>query len=500
MQKFRLTFAILSSILLLFACKKGPNPAVLASNFPEDIAETLVLTCASAECHTGTTAEKGLDLSSWTNLFAGSNHGSVVIPHHPEYSYLFTKANSYAELGPYSSGEVLMPKDGAPLDSQTVARLKSWITDGARDVNGTYFWEEEEQKSTGKIFNLCAGTDQVAVSDLASNRVMGYFEVGQDPSNLDAPHYIIASPDQQFLYLTMLEGGIVEKYRTDDYSLVGRVFVGSTPSLITLSQDGSRAIVSHFNSDDNSPKLTMLNTETMSIVGAQLIGSSSLLSKPHGLMVNQDFSILYVCAAAGNYYSKYEIDSNQGFVGEEKIPLDPVNSPTPIPNLDYLPYFVLLDEARNLLFISCNLTNDVKVYDTQTDQLIKAIPTGEFPRSMALDPNSNLLFVACQNEPNPAVQGDMLGCVSVIDLTNLSFVKNIYQVGHIPHGIAVSQNQGWVVVSSENPSGMVPSRYPIQGQAGPPGQYNIIKISTLEVMPGMEREIATLPNAAVITE
>lgn len=495
-----LAWLVVLITLSVAGCDQHSNPAVMASQYPEDIGKVVVQSCAISGCHIGSDASESLDLSTWARLFQGSNAGSMLIPYSPNYSFFYTQTNTYHSLGVHTHEDDYMPLDAEPLDSLTMIRWAQWIEEGARNTRGQYYWEVQEQQALGKIFNLCSGTDNVAVTELKTNRIMRYFEVGEDPDYLDAPHYIIASPDQQFVYISLIEGGVIEKYRTDNYEFVGRVRVGSNPALITLSQDGSRAIISHFNSDDNSPKLTMINTETMAIVGAQLIGGSDLLSKPHAIVVTEAFDLLYVGASAGNYYSKYALDRNLGFVDEEKIPLDPVNDPSPQPNLDYKPYFMIFDEVKQQLFISCNALNQVRVYNTANDQLITTISTGAYPRLMTYDPGSGYIFVACRDEENATVQGEQKGCVSVIDAENLSFVKNIFNVGNIPHGIGVSQTRNWVIVSSENSNALDSAHHPVDGLTGPPGKYNIIDIATLRVLPDQEREIAVFPNATVVTE
>ncbi|MFK7925146.1 MAG: YncE family protein, partial [Bacteroidia bacterium] len=389
------------------------------------------------------------------------------------------------------------------LDSLALSSLRSWINLGAKDANANYAWSEQEKSSADKLFTLCAGSDLIAVTQLSTNRLMRYFEVGNDPNNLEAPHFLALSPDKQFLYVTLIEGGFVEKYRTDNYDFVERLAVGSSPSLLNLSPDGKYCLISHFNSDDNSPKLTMINTESMSIVGDPLIASANFLHRPHGLVSKQKLSVLYVGAASGNYYSKLEIDpldANGPFLSEEKISLDPLNAPSPMGSVNYQPYYLAIDQTNNRLLISCNATDEVRVFDLNTDQLLANIPTGAYPRLMDFDPLGERLYVACRDEANVSAQGERLGCVSVLDMKTLTLEKNIYNIGHVPHGIAFSAAQNIVVVNSENTAGFIPSFNPTIARPGPAGQYSLIDATSLSVIPGSERQIAVLPNACVVSE
>ncbi|MEL6591234.1 MAG: YncE family protein, partial [Bacteroidota bacterium] len=406
--------------------------------------------------------------------------------------------NPFSDEPPYASDDQHPTVSREDLD-----KLRNWIDQGGKDKDGKYAWTQQELSPDNKIFNLCAGSDLVAVSELRSNRIMRYFSVGRDPDNLEAPHYIALSPDKQFLYVSLIEGGLIEKYRTDNYDFVERLEVGANPALLTLSRDGRYAVVSHFNADDNSPKLTMFETETMTIVGVPLIASGNFLHRPHGLVLNADATQLYVGANNGNYYSKLRLDVNDGngpFVDEEKIPLDPSNSPVPMGSVSYQPYALLIDDSNNRLFISCNTTDEVRVFDLSNDQLIGSIPTADYPRLMDYDPVGQRLFVICRDEVNQAAQGDWLGALSVLNTNDLSLIKNVYGVGHVPHGVAFSASNSSIIVNSENIAGLIPSTNPTLGRPGPPGQYVKVDAFSLLVVEGTERQMAVLPNACVVTE
>ena len=428
------TICILCISIVFYSCK-GESPTdkeLQQAGYPDEIGKIILTSCANPACHEGPNAPESLDLSTWENMYQGSDFGAIMIPFSPDWSHLFQHTNTYEDLGIRATP--VMPPDSADgLSRTTVLELKSWIESGAKNRLGDLFWASEETVSGGKMFTLCAGSDLVAVTDLKSNLIMRMFEVGQQPGSLEAPHYITLSPDKQFIYLTLIEGGMVEKYRTDNYTFVNRVSVGATPALIHLNTSGTRAIITHWNASGAGPKVTMLNTDDMTII-EQIKASGDFISFPHGLEVTEDFNKVYIGANEGNYISVLDIDEN-GFLNEEKFPVDPVNSPVPIAVNTYKPYQVYLTPDESQLFVSCNATNEVRVFNTQDNSLIATIPVGAGPRLMTYDPTSDQLFVACRNEENSSEQGSLQGCVSVIDVGNLSFVKNIYRVGHRPHGV-----------------------------------------------------------------
>jgi DNA-binding beta-propeller fold protein YncE len=68
---------------------------------------------------------------------------------------------------------------------------------------------------------------------------------------------------------------------------------------------------------------------------------------------------------------------------------------------------IALDDNGEFGYISDGLADDVKVFDRRTFQVVASIPTGPTPRSLALEPQSGLLFVMCAepvaaNPPPPA--------------------------------------------------------------------------------------------------
>jgi DNA-binding beta-propeller fold protein YncE len=499
MNKSPYIFLFICTLLsFLWSCK-GDQPAnkdIIASQYPDEIAQIILTDCAIPTCHDGSSQENGLDLSSWEQLFAGTDFGPVVVPYSAGWSPLFQHINTYEALGFRASPTMPLEAEEV-LSSLEVSQIKDWIDNGAPNRSGETYWAQTTNQSGGKLFALCAGSDLVAVADLNSNLITRYISVGQVPSGIEAPHYITLSPDGQYFYVTMLEGGTIERYRTDNYAFSGRVEIGASPSLITVSPDGKRVIVSHWNDLNNSPKLTMIDAESMTIVQA-IVAGGDFISFPHGLTTNADFSRLYVCANKGNYIMQLDIDEN-GFDNPEPFPIDPVFSPVPFASDEYQPYQIILSPDESRLFISCNKTDEVRVLDAQTKQLLSVIPVGKYPRLMDFDPDSKQLFVVCRDEPHPT-KADFLGCISVIDTENMTEVKKVFDVGHSPHGVSVDRSRNRVFVSSENPGGIDPLRYSVAGLSGPRGKYHIIDMNTLTVILEEERELAIFPNALIVND
>ena len=492
----RIIIGVLIALLGL-SCEEEPLPPSNAQ-FPDNVANILNTNCAVSGCHEGNSPQENLDLSNWDQAFEGSDFGAVIIPYAPNWSHLFQHLNTYSDLG--VQAEPRMPLSGDALGRDQVLTIRDWINAGAQDKSGTYKWALQESRSEDKLFSLCAGSDLIAVTDLENNLIMRFIEVGQLEGVNESPHFIALSPDKRFVYVSLLRGSLVEKYRTDTYERVGRVEVGESPALIEVDPTGNFLIISHWNATSGTPKLSLLDANSMGII-SQVMGSAELLSFGHGMATHADFSILYVVANEGNYYAKYAI-SPSGLQEIDKILIDPEVSPFAQATRAYQPYHCLLSPEGDRLFISCSATNEVRVFDTSNDQLISTIPTGEFPRLMAFDTNENRLFVACAKEENFSEQGSMRGCVSVLDADNLVPIQEIYRLGHRPHGIGISQERGLLFVSSENNGNgnEDPPHHFIEGLAGTPGKYNVVDLQSLTLLREEETEIGVFPNALVIID
>jgi hypothetical protein len=77
-----------------------------------------------AGCHGGT---NGLTVTSVPQLLQGGSHGPAVVPGNPDSSLVIRKISSSPPFGDR------MPQGGPYLPDTTVAVIRSWISDGAKD-------------------------------------------------------------------------------------------------------------------------------------------------------------------------------------------------------------------------------------------------------------------------------------------------------------------------------------------------------------------------------
>lgn len=501
--------------VVLWGCRRveAPNWAE-GSGYPDSVAAILVRRCAG--CHGAGRAsgvsEHGhgndsplpapltgtkINLTRWDSLFYGyRGQVPMVVPGFPEWSHLLWQVNRFPEIAP--TAEPIMPPPHPDssnlLTREEILRLKAWIAAGAPNKEGRRRpYAEMTSTPHRKVFVCNSGSDLIAVFDADSYRLIAYIPVGVAPAVIESPHYVQISPDQRYLYVTLIAGSAVEKYRTDTYEKVGRVEVGPEPAHIEFSADGRYAVITHFT--DLAPvKLTLIDAEAMVVLDELRDPSGLIIARPHGLWVTPDFRYAYVTANSGNYLTKVEISPDRRrFVDFTQIPLAPGLTPQ-ITNR-WGPYQILAPAESPYYFVSCDASHEVRVFSKNADTLVGVLPVASAPKLMAYE--GGLLYVACLKADAPALQGDKRGAIAVIDAQQLRVLTHIYNTGHLPRGIGVDPIKRKLWLSFENTAGADPPHHYVGGLAGAPAKTYVLSIPTFQTE--AIREMALVGYGLVIS-
>nr|BAL55278.1 hypothetical conserved protein [uncultured Bacteroidetes bacterium] len=377
-----------------------------------------------------------------------------------------------------------MPDSSNLLSPQDIEVLRAWIAQGAPNARGELPWNHRRTTGRRKAFVCASGSDLIAVLDLDTYHIMHCIPVGIYPAVVESPHYVQVSPDERYVYVTLINGAAIEKYRTDTYEKVGRVEVGPAPAHIEFSPEGRYAVVTHFTTSD-PVKLTLLDAENLRVLDELRDPAGQVIARPHGLWLSPDFRYAYVTANSGNYITKVEISPDrQHFVDFTQIPLERGALPQPDPR--WGPYQIVSDPAGQYLFVSCDASNEVRIFSRATDSLVAVLPTAAGPKLMAY--HEGLLYVNCLKASAPPLQGERLGAIAVVDATNLRLLTHVYGLGHLPRGIGVDPLKNQLIVSFENLAGADPPHHYTGGLPGSPGKVYFVQLPTLQVR--AVREIA----------
>ena len=128
--RFLIIMTLFASVFLLQQCNKSTNePQEIVypdSNlsFIEHIQPIFQRDCASTGCHSSVAPASGLDLETLTPTFVSDN-GQVVIAFNADQSRL------YLVLLTDYMGIPRMPRGRAPLSTNKITAIRTWINEGA---------------------------------------------------------------------------------------------------------------------------------------------------------------------------------------------------------------------------------------------------------------------------------------------------------------------------------------------------------------------------------
>ncbi len=478
-KRYILFFCLFIIVLISVTCKKDPQIPTFA-DFPPGVNEIFSSKCATSGCHNSSSylGAADLDLSSYASLFRGSNNGSPVIPYRSDFSSLCYFINTYSEFGP--SNNPTMPLYANPLSKAEVKTIKDWIDNGAPDINGNVMWSDNPNRK--KYYVLNQGCDVVTVFDAETQLPIRYITVGNVPNIAESPHMLKVSPDGQYWYVIFVANNILQKYRTSDDSFVGEVSLGAYQSwnTIVISNDSKKAYCVSWQA---SSRLAIIDLENMNLL--YNLGGGNF-TDAHGVALNKTNDTIYITRQTGNYIYKIDTAFNTGF---QEISLNGL-TPNQTSSLD--PHEIIFSPDGTKYFVSCQASNQVRVMRTAGDSLLQIINTGQYPLEFAKSVSKNKLYVTCQNEPG--LNPNSKGCINAIDMTTYQSTK--YMVGYEPHGIAIDETNGFVIVASRNTgvTGPVPHH---TGVCGRNGFVNYFNINTMQLL-SKKTEVAADPYSVSI--
>ncbi len=475
---------LIPTILLSYSCTKDEGRLdYTPSGYPQEIGEIIVKKCATSGCHDDISKEAagGLSLTSWEKMFEGSRGGAVIIPFRPDYSTLIYYTNSYNEFGSLQLSPK-MPLSSEALTFEEIKTLHDWVLQGASNGNG--FVKFSDNPNRKKFYVSNQGCDLITTFDAASMLAMRATNVGKINGYVESPHFIKISPDNKFWYVSFLGAGVFQKYKVSDNTFVAEANIGAGSwNTFVLSSDGKFAYLVDWSS---SGKVKRVQTDSMIVKG--VIGG---LNWSHGSAINQTNDTLYITSQTSNYIFKIATD----FSDLQQIVLDNSGIPSNSSILD--PHEVLMSPDYSKYFVTCQKSNEIKVVNRLTSQILSTIPVGDTPQEMAIASSKNYLFVSCMEDVT-TFGATKRGSVYVIDINTYAVLAKIY-TGHQPHGLMVDEQQGRVYVTNRNVISGGPAPHHASLCNGKNGYVTAIDLKTLKLIVGFKAEVSVDPYGYSIT-
>lgn len=455
-------------------------------SFSRDIQPIFESSCNFPGCHNSVDKQNGIDLTSWHSLMiTGSHFGSEIVPYNSRWSHMMQHINRVdTNISPFA--EPVMPKalvpysNGQPLSASTVHLIQRWIEEGAKNDEG----EVAFANINNKAFITNQASDLVAVVNLDNMHLVRLIPVGGRPQ-LDAPHVIIADNQGTYFYVSLISEGYIEKYNAHTYELVGRMFAGTSPAHIVISNDGSYGFYSNFDASASPEKcIKRFNTADMTITDTIIdAGRPAGMIQPHGLRFTHNNN--YVLGATEKGELLYVINTATDEI-EDAVPVDPTVPLTGNGTGNFVPYQVAITPDDRYVFVSCLKSNDVRVFDLQTRTFIQTIAVGLNPLALEISPDGRWCYVPNRNSNS----------VTVIDVQTRTVVKTIPSVGAQPHKLDFTADGRYCYVTCESTSGGFIHHPPVAGKA--PGTTAVIDVLAGHVKI-KDIEMASFPAGISIT-
>lgn len=463
-------------LLIIVSCKKDIGK-INYGDYPADVGKIIANNCATSGCHNETSylSSAGLNLKSWTAMFAGSTNGSPVIPYNSKFSSLCYYINTYAELG--IQNVPTMPINKKALSYDEVKLINDWINAGAPDVNGNVMWANNPQQK--KLYASNQGCDVVTVIDAETQLPIRYISVGNKGS-IESPHQIRVSPDGKYWYVNFINNNILQKFRCSDDSYVGDIPL--TPlaagtgtddafywNTFTISNDGKKAYCVSYQSSGKVSAVDLDARKLLYYVGG--------LVSPHGVALNDANTKLYVTAQSGNYITEFDT----AFTTYNKISLQnglPAADNATFGTINLGIHDIIRTQNPNEFAVTCQFTNEFRLINIATNSVTAVAPTGLYPQEILYSSSFNSFFISCQDDS--LLFPKSFGVITKVNASNFA-VTNV-ACGYQPHGIGLDENEKLLYVLSRNIQSTGPLPHHTSVCGGRNGFMNFIDLNSFTLL------------------
>jgi DNA-binding beta-propeller fold protein YncE len=348
-----------------------------------------------------------------------------------------------------------MPYLQDPLTAEEYLTLKTWIQNGAPNCEGYVNFSDNPDRK--KYYVCMQPCNQVAVFDAETRVIMRYVSVGNGEGG---PHQVRITPDGQYWCAVFFPGNILQIFRTSDDTQVGSIPLDNGSwNTVSFTSDSKFAYIS----DMAGGKIAKAD---LTLMTSQIIAP---IPFAHGSFVTNHDSTLYVTSnTSGNYLYKINL----------------IDGSTDIVNLGTTAnvHEIIFTPDGSKYFITCETTNEVRVYNATNDQFITSIQVGAFPQEFSISEDRQLLYVTCKEDSlSPGCSSAKKGSVYIIDYNSNAWIGFLHP-GFQPHGIAVDDDHDVVYVANLNNDGSGPAPHHKTECDGRNGYMSVIDMSTQQLL------------------
>ncbi|MFC1573048.1 beta-propeller fold lactonase family protein [Candidatus Eisenbacteria bacterium] len=189
------------------------------------------------------------------------------------------------------------------------------------------------------------------------------------------------------------------------------------------------------------------------------VAADDLYKSPLRLLLTPGGELLYVTCEGTNQVLVVDTES--------RVVVDSIT-------VGRMPFGLVLSRNADKLYVSNRWDNDVSVVDLSSKQVETTIPVGDDPHSMAVSPDGTTLFVANLGTND----------LSVVDVPGLREIKRL-SMGMAPFDLALSPDGGTLYVSNQY-------SIPVPFRTAP-----IVELTVVDVTDQLVRERRRLPSTTI---
>ncbi|HET6836892.1 MAG TPA: hypothetical protein VFH24_02550, partial [Gemmatimonadales bacterium] len=282
---------------------------------------------------------------------------------------------------------------------------------------------------------------------LAVDRVV---PLGIMPSDIDGPHNITVAPDGKSYYVTLAHGtpfGTLWKLAVGTDSVLGRAQVELFPTTVSLTPDGQYAFVANSDFHGDHPRtnvVSVVHTPTMT-----KITDVPACDMPHGVKVNHAGTRVYISCMHSDEILQLEVAtlgiSRRIKTGTGHTAAAPSHRSSAAPvshtsGRECSPTYVSVSSDDRRLYVACNTSNMVQVWDASTFQRIRDIPVGKGAYNVEPSPDGKLVLVTNKKDQS----------ISLIDTARLEEIARIPTSKKVVHGVTYSPDSKRAYISCES--------------------------------------------------
>lgn len=298
------------------------------------------------------------------------------------------------------------------------------------------------------------------------------------------PHCVRFTADGRYAYVTFTSGEYLQQIDVAADKVINSLYLGpGSWNLFKLSPDGTKMLVCDF----NGGVIKYVDLQHMKILD-QYDG----FANPHGIASTPNFDTFFITGQVGNTVYRLVIKNGIGLSKEFSI-----DNQEPNIKPSYDPHEIIMSPDYSKYFLTCQTSNEVRVMDAHTNQLLKVIPVGTFPQEFALSHVKPYLFVSCQEEVTAEFPG-YRGAVYVINYNTMELVARIPGPFFQIHGLTVDDQRGLLYIASRNVRSDGPAPHHTSECGGRNGYYNVYDINTFQSYNGKRYESSVDPYSADI--